>query len=189
MKPSAKSVYDYLCGQPTELRDWSIGAACYRRMTEFLEDLFPNRADLSILEIGTCRGMTACLLAQYGTVLTLDVKTYDHMQEIIDGSPCSSASRIVRLVGADCRTARKLLNPSNVRFDVAFIDGCHTYEAVSADIVFCRQFTDTIMFHDYHAEKFPGTLRAIDEARVDAVEFRHEPDCSLCVARWKKRVS
>lgn len=182
MDQNTRAVYDYLCKQDRALKEWSMGAACYRRMTEFLETKFKGAVDLRILEIGTCRGLSALLLARFGTVFTLDVQTYDGMQKVMDEVPkLPGQGAIVRVVSRDPDEARRLVG--SMRFDVAFIDGCHVYEWVRRDIAFARTVSDTLVFHDYNAEKFPGCVKAIDECRGGA-KFTWKPDCSLAMAEW-----
>lgn len=50
-------------------------------------------------------------------------------------------------------------------FDLAFIDGCHTYEAVVEDIAACRRLVRSgglLAGHD-HSPTFPGVIRAVEE--------------------------
>lgn len=182
MDQNTRAVYDYLCGQEKSLKEWSMGAQCYKRMVEFVGAKFPGRRDLRILEIGTCRGLSALLLSQFGDVYTLDVQTYDGMQKVLDDCPrIPGSGSIVRLVSRSQDRARGLVYA--IRFDLAFIDGCHVYDHVRRDVSFARSVSSTIVFHDYNAEKFPGCVKAIDECRSGA-KFTWKPDCSLAMAEW-----
>lgn len=56
--------------------------------------------------------------------------------------------------------------------DLIFIDACHTYEAVKADIAAWRQHLaagGVLAGHDYCVPAFPGVRRAVDEAFGDRV--------------------
>jgi hypothetical protein len=101
----------------------------------------------------------AALLAQHGTVYTLDVHSYDDAQKIV--SVFQSQERIVRLAGPQALT-RPLL--AGMRFDCAFLDGEHDYAPVLADFAFLRGITDRVIFHDFD-KHFAGCYRAINELK------------------------
>jgi predicted O-methyltransferase YrrM len=77
------------------------------------------------------------------------------------------ASKIVPCVGPSTFVCPLLRRDS---FDVAFIDGEHTYEAVRDDIACVEPLVvkgGVIAFHDYGEDRFAGVKQAIDEWRKD----------------------
>ena len=125
----------------------------------YLDRWFPGRDALRILEIGTCRGVSACILAERGFVTTLDVATFPETQAIID--LLGPRARIMRLVGP-AHLTRPLLR--GWQFDFAFIDSMHEYESVMEDFAFCTLHTRRILLHDYCAHHL-GCVKAVDELR------------------------
>ena len=129
------------------------------KLLHFLDQWFPGQSDLQILEIGTCRGVSACILAQHGRVTTVDIRQYPETDAVI--AALGGGERIVRVVGREA-FARHLVHGS---FDVAWIDGKHTRVAVERDFAFCRQFADAVIFHDYHP-RTPEVIEAIDALKA-----------------------
>jgi hypothetical protein len=60
------------------------------------------------------------------------------------------------------------------RFDVTFIDGCHSYKCVKADIANLAPITNKLLlFHDYCKDGrgvYSGVVRAVDEWQTDKWE-------------------
>ena len=133
---------------------------------KFLDGWFPGRADLRLLEIGTCRGVSAALLAQRGNVVTLDLNHKPEVEQNLAAFGVTGAGRVVCLYGNPATARAKVAG----RFDAAFIDGEHSYAAVREDIRFARQFTDRIILHDYFP-RFAGVMKAINEAGRTARRF------------------
>lgn len=154
----------YVGSLPLAQKDWSIGTNGMRDMVKLLHaanpQLFASRA-MTILEIGTCRSLTACLMAQLGVVYTLDVSHYAETRGIMEGSPEGTRSRIVFVTSGDADRGRALL--SKMRFDAVFIDGCHAYEAVVKDIEYAANLSDALIFHDYDERHAANVVRAVDE--------------------------
>ena len=52
-------------------------------------------------------------------------------------------------------------------FDVAFIDGLHTYEGVKSDIALYKELVKPnggmLIFNDYGSKAFPGVKKAVNE--------------------------
>ena len=56
-------------------------------------------------------------------------------------------------------------HPKLQKVDAVYIDGCHTYEAVKADIAFwLPRCTAIICGHDWNKRSWPGVCQAITEA-------------------------
>ena len=129
------------------------------KLLSFVDAWFPRRENLTFLEIGTCRGVSASILAQRGIVLTIDVQSYAETECVIQA--LGHGQSIFRLIGPPQVTRAVVKN----RFDVAWIDGKHTYENLLADFDFCQRFTDQIIMHD-HCKKFPGIQQAVAHLQV-----------------------
>lgn len=130
------------------------------KLLSFLDQWFPGRTDLRLLEIGTCRGVSASILARRGSVVTLDIQSYAETDAVI--AALGAEGRIDRLVGPPSETRPLVCG----RFHAAWIDGRHTREAVLEDFAFCRRFTDRIITHD-HFERFPGVMAAVRELKAE----------------------
>ena len=128
-------------------------------LSKLVNRWFAGRDDLRIVEIGTCRCVGASLLAQHGTVYTLDPFSYDEAQKVL--SAFNASSRVVRLAGPQELT-RPLL--AGMRFDFAFLDGQHDYAPVLQDFAYLQGLTDRVIFHDFD-KHFAGCYRAICELR------------------------
>lgn len=154
----------YVGSLPLAQKDWSIGTNGMRDMVKLLYAASPERFSsrtMTILEIGTCRSLTSCLMAQVGVVYTLDVAHYAETRGIMEGSPEGTRSRIVFVTSGDADRGRALL--AKIRFDAVFIDGCHAYEAVVKDIAYAANLSDALIFHDYDDRHRDNVVRAVDE--------------------------
>jgi len=128
-------------------------------LSKMVNRWFAGRDDLRILEIGTCRCIGASLLAQHGTIYTLDVFAYDDAQKVLNAF--GTQARVLRLAGPQ-EMARQLL--VGKRFDCAFLDGEHDYAPVMRDFAYLQSLTDRVIFHDYD-KHFAGCYRAINELK------------------------
>jgi len=74
---------------------------------------------------------------------------------------------------------RKAINwVDDGEFDFVFIDADHGYEAVKEDIKLWRPKVKTggwLGGHDYHPRKFPGVVKAVDEAFEGKTTIIHYP--------------
>ena len=122
-----------------------------------VERWFPDRRDLRILEVGSCRCVSASLLADYGHVVTLDMWAYPHSDAVLDA--LKNREKIVRVLGPP-ELVRPLIHGP---FDMAFIDAHHDYENIMRDTAFVVRRTNRILYHDYDPKAFPGVVKALDE--------------------------
>ena len=129
-----------------------------------------------IAELGSWKGRSSLALAQntQGTVFCIDKwggnaltggeygaagSIFAEFQANIHGIP-----NIVP-VTLDTMSAARSLGNVGLRFDMVFIDACHTYEAVKADIENWRELLTPqgiLCGHDFFGD-YPGVARAVRE--------------------------
>ena len=119
----------------------------------------PKGGNARILEVGTCRCIGASILAQFGTVYTVDALQYDGTQAVLKAF--GADDKVVRIAGPQAQ-ARALV--AGMRFDFAFLDAWHDYQPVLDDFAFLQTVTSRIIFHDYQP-LFEGAMKAMDEIK------------------------
>jgi len=109
---------DELDNYPTALRR-------EKKFKYYLEMVKPKIA----LEIGTCSGMSAALIAMYAEkVYTIDTQNYPISKEIWEY--LGIFEKIVPyVIGTEDRNGEKEKIVKTLEFDFAYIDGAHHYEA------------------------------------------------------------
>lgn len=137
-----------------------------------------NVKELAILEIGSWTGCSAELFAKnFREVYCLDpwkategINTKYNMNEVekIFDKRMGKYKNVIKIK----KTAKEFfdyLEKENIEkeykfFDVIYIDGIHTYEAVKKDIINSLKLKPKyIAGHDYWQKKFPGVIKAVDE--------------------------
>lgn len=132
------------------------------------------------LEIGSYRGESATLFLGFPQVATLDC--VDSWQAACDGLRARFAKEIA---AGRCRVHQMpslTFAKAASEYDVVYIDGDHSYEAVRADIAAYAGKLAAGGFlagHDYHAG-YPGVIQAVDEWRENKPVTVYE-DGSWCV--------
>lgn len=100
------------------------------------------------LEIGTCRGLSAALIAEYAKVhvSTFDVLTFsgDTPQRI--WKDLKVGQKIKSYVRTSSFTKKELID--SLEFDFVFVDGGHLYESVEFDFSLVKRCSK-ILWHDY----------------------------------------
>ena len=188
MDTTAQKTINYLNSQPPEIMEWSMGDLCYKRLVEFLRIAYPERAALKglrILEIGTCRGMSAAVLACFGRVMTLDIVQYPETAGIMAGLDKEVRDNITFVV---CPNPLYFIQTlTNAVYDVVLIDAAHDYASCQGDTAFAMSVSPVVIWHDFHAEKFPGVYRAVEEVVGEHKpdHFYHSPNCSLAMGIWQ----
>ena len=160
---------DYLATLPEEIMLLSIGMHGCRALAGRIEedkDMALSCYARGILEIGTCNAVSAVMLSEFGFVITLDVAQKEYAEQVVAKSPYPR--RICRIVARDQVQARYMLSHAvcgadNGVFALAFIDAVHDYTNVFNDYCYARLLAERLAFHDYHAEKWPGVVKAVDE--------------------------
>jgi predicted O-methyltransferase YrrM len=143
----------------------------------------------TVVEIGTYKGISAAFLAQFAkTVFTFDIKDYKRKYKIWDDLGVADKIRYFTVKGPSnnfegkIRTSKKAVDIKeiieNLRFDFAFIDGEHTYEAVKQDFELVKK-CGRVLFHDIHKKAYKGIVQFCNEIGA-------EIDKDGQVAYWSK---
>jgi SAM-dependent methyltransferase len=139
-----------------------------------------------VLEIGSYCGCSTVSLAQTAHSVTA-VDPHDGR-----GTPCPQPTREKLLanlrryeVGDRVKAHSSLAELNGETFDLVFIDGDHSYEAVRSDIKEARGRLmpgGVVAFHDYRSPSDPGVTRAVDELIADGGELLSVVD-TLAIVR------
>ena len=146
-----------------------------------LERLVIEAGNADTCEIGTLYGGSAILAALAkqknslkGLVYAIDPLTgyYGGLDTTVGGKP-GRAELESNLQEFDVHAAVVIVAakshpwpvPCNRRFGLVFVDGDHSTGAVYQDFVNASEVTDTILFHDYHAEEVRlGIVKALENS-------------------------
>ncbi|HXI85235.1 MAG TPA: class I SAM-dependent methyltransferase [Verrucomicrobiae bacterium] len=138
-----------------------------------------TRGNGDIVEIGSCFGRSTIYLAKgarhadHGTVWAVDPHTGDIAWDLGRISTYEVFLRNIRKFGVENRVkplkmtskeAAQAWNGAPIR--ILFIDGWHSYEAVTEDILLWFPHVISgglIVFDDYPNPEFPGVRQAVDE--------------------------
>jgi hypothetical protein len=125
---------------------------------------------MTILEIGSWTGVSAEIFAQnFNYVFCVDpweategINTQYDMREVekIFDNRISKYKNVVKIKTLSEKAREQAMQ---LRIDIVYIDGCHTYEAVKEDITLWKDKCKIISGHDYWPKKFPGVIKAVDE--------------------------
>jgi hypothetical protein len=148
-----------------------------------------NTKEMSIIEIGSFSGESSEIFAQnFKEVWCVDpwgIKTADPVlkpfikdAEIQFNKLCKKYPNIKKVK----EYSIKLSEIINRTFDVIYIDGLHDYKNVFADIKAWKPYIKKhIAGHDYRKNKFPGVIKAVNQALG-------KPDKVFCDFSWIKKV-
>ena len=166
--------------------NWQHGRVLYALSRQYLATIGRNTPVVA-LDIGTAKGFSALCLHwaiwdgdRIGRVHSVDVRDPDgyeprntvvevdepkNLYEILEPWPESSQISFYKSTG------QKWLQEHDVRVRLAFVDGKHSYEAVSwegALLAERQQAGDLVMFDDVQID---GVARAIRELRAYEIEY------------------
>lgn len=122
-----------------------------------------------VLEVGSYHGRSTFALAHSKKVWCVDLwgteaVGEDDYKEFIKNTQ-SIREKLTVMRGNSHDMLDKLI-ASDVRFDLAFVDGCHKYEFVSGDIERCLQLVRSggiISGHDFSARAWPDVVKAVKQ--------------------------
>jgi hypothetical protein len=149
---------------------------------------FYDTKELTILEIGSWTGVSACIFAQYFKhVVCIDpwkatkgINTKYNMKDVED--IFDNRMKHIKNIRKIKDKSENVVQKINNKFDIIYIDGIHTYEAVKKDILMWKDKTNLfISGHDYWRNKFPGVIKAVNE-------ILGIPDKVFCDTSWIKKV-
>ena len=156
---------------------WScLGGNGLKKFCTLIEMAFGKRDNLKIVEIGTHRGVSSCILARYGTVETFDIKDWNLRDEVIEFFGMTNRVKFKQIPCGSVQDGNaKLTNWLKEKtFDLAFIDGNHEYESVEENFEAVKH-CGTVIFHDYSRNNFHEhrTVKFVDsipEGKVTPLE-------------------
>ena len=127
------------------------------------------------LEIGAFKGKSACLLGRHCSILSIDpfVNTYMIGDESVYEEYITNVNKHVKRFKVLKMTSDTAINYINSRFDIIFIDGDHSEEAVNSDIINYYPLLNEngiILFHDFLNPHWLGVKRAYN---MHANKFRY----------------
>ena len=157
-----------------------------------------------IVELGTMFGYTFAAFCQASGLLEKPAKCfavdtwegdentgkyatslYDNVKGMLEANFPTSSFRLLKM-----RFEQAVLEFDKESVDLLFIDGCHTYEAVSADFATWRHTLSprsVVLFHDTQVEK-PGfgVKRFWKEVtrQYPSFEFHHDHGLGVLVTGW-----
>ena len=114
-----------------------------------LPDVLGNLHWKHILEIGTCQGLTAAVLAEHADrVTTIDIVDRPVCEEVWKFFGC--LGKIDRRVCRDDKHKAEIIGEIgfDAGFDMAYVDGCHDRPGAAFDFV-CVKGCGCVLFHDY----------------------------------------
>lgn len=112
------------------------------------------------VEIGTCKGLTALVLARFFySVVSIDIVSDPHQQEIAD---FAGARNIEFVTVRDNAEKAKIV--SSLSFNAAYVDGDHARDTES-DFALVRR-CGRVLFHEYWPAQ-PKVMELVDGLRVD----------------------
>jgi hypothetical protein len=157
-------------------------------MINYIDNKFPCK-DLTICEIGSWCGSSANEFAKrFKYVFCIDpweasaeINTQYNMQFVEDefDKMKSNHRNITKIKDFSYNVVSQF---RNCYFDIVYVDGEHSYEAVKKDIELYLPKTKLfIAGHDYWLKKFPGVVRAVNETVG-------QPDKVFKDSSWIKRI-
>lgn len=134
----------------------------------------------SVLEIGAFKGVSTEVFALLcDKVVTIDPLPEEIHKQFWDRMWEYSNVKLIRDYSQNA-----LIQLPHAEFDMCYIDGDHSYDAVMRDITLCRplvKLNGVIAGHDYGHPEEPDVERAVDDALgVPPWRFR---DCSWAVEK------
>jgi hypothetical protein len=122
----------------------------------------------TILEIGSCRGASACLLSEHAEkVITIDIKEYEdaiNYEEL-------GITNVEHIVVKNNIEKTKIIK--ELEFDFAYIDGAHD-EGVFLDWFLVKK-CKRVLFHDYSDWAFHYMVNLLVDSLPENEVTKHKP--------------
>jgi predicted O-methyltransferase YrrM len=142
-------------------------------------DFFKDIKIKTIVEIGTYKGASTAYMAQFAKkIFTFDIRNYRDKYKLWKDLGIDNKIHYFTIKGVNKNFAGSFKPSKNrvdikdilkdIRFDFAFIDGEHTYEAVRADFELVKH-CGRVLFHDVNKKAFAGVRKFADEIGVKVI--------------------
>ncbi len=145
------------------------GPAIVTSLTEREADCLHNLAmGKRVLEIGAAYGFSTVLMADVAD----SVVSVDHHKDVHGSLPAylghletyGVQSKVTPVIADSRRALPKL----RAQFDMAFIDGDHSYDGIKYDVLQCEggllsRRPAILALHDYHEDTCPGVTKFIND--------------------------
>ncbi len=131
-----------------------------KTVRDFLEEVFPGRRDLMIIECGTNKGVSASIFSQYGHVITVDIERQSDIEETIEAAG-GVRQRILTNIYPE-RSARMMYldGSTSAPFDLGFEDASHFLPDIQDNFQYLKR-CGLVLFHDYDGSQ-PGVTTFLD---------------------------
>ena len=161
---------------------WRWTSVMYEEDT-FRWFLMNTRPIECVLEIGTCYGLSAALLAEFAKrVETVDVVIFDNEEGIREQvwKYLEVRDKINFHLTQSSRLKKELIQ--SLKFDFAFIDGQHLTENVAFDFSLTRA-CGRVLFHDYRND-WPDVVEFVDSLSLSEWNKITKGNFALVERRW-----
>jgi predicted O-methyltransferase YrrM len=159
----------------------SLPALISEAELNYLYDLSRESAGQgTVVEIGTMAGGSAVALALGSRdsgrtrVHTIDIHPRPEVRQTLEGHGVSDIVNVINLASKDAAASWPSFTGGATGIRMLWIDGDHSYDGVSNDILHWRDYVEPggiICFHDY-TDAFPPVIRAVYEHVVSSPMFQ-----------------
>lgn len=136
----------------------------------FVDFITRNPKRKIAVEIGTYRGLSASLMAQYfDKIITIDINVHDEVKPLFQ--KLGLVDKVIPYAVKSLEAKAGIL--ANIDFDFAFIDGDHTTGEPLKDFNLVGR-CGRVLFHDYCPGNidYAGVIEAVDALPKGKVEFK-----------------
>ena len=163
------------------------GDGCTAEDYMFIYGLVCTLRPKLIAEVGTNKGASAIIMSSAmemfdinGQIFTCDIRKEYYEIAIREIQKAGYSNKVNVLHGQ----VNKL---PNLMYDLAFIDGDHSYEGTKADFDYLKDKCKYILFHDVYSCE--GKQQLFNELEGEKISFTGRPPGTLCDNEIKRHTS